>query len=228
MLWLYSLWFVPQSRLYSFTVLFSLFFFLSSSLQNTGGSWYQLPRGKRPQVFDGWLCVSSNTMVLSRDCHFSPVQTIKPDKERLLSLMFLRVSAEINTIVSLCQIVSTPPDSLLTLNWPFVLKWQVSFISCPSPPVHRCPSFLVKRTWRVWSLRASSRASSTTMQCCTRCLWWGTPTPWWRGLPWGTSLLDQQVRIHGTQGETWTGKETVCGSTGSQPHRTGLLHNVSK
>lgn len=69
-------------------------------------------RGHRAQrsLTPSTVCfVQAVTLVLSQDCHLTQVQTTKSDK--VLSLMYLCVSAEINTCQA-GQIVSIPPPSL--------------------------------------------------------------------------------------------------------------------
>lgn len=62
-------------------------------------------------------------------------------------------------------------------------------------PYHRC---LWSSVWLVCqrpTLPVCCRASSTTVPCCTRCLWWERTTSLWRGPRWRTSPLDPMVSV---------------------------------
>ena len=62
-------------------------------------------------------------------------------------------------------------------------------------PYHKC---LWSSVWLVCqrpALPVCCRASSTTVPCCTRCLWWERTTSLWRGPRWRTSPLDPMVSV---------------------------------
>lgn len=137
----------------------------------------------------------------------------------MLYLVYLNVSAKINQPIWLVSFHSWTPTPVKECSfvWAVVPFDQKDLVSC------RWLSSSAKRTCRTSSLPVWSRASSTTMLCSTKCLWWETLTLWWRDLRWRTSHLGPQVGH--TEGRA--GGE-VRGLPNVKLARLYKLHNVSR